>query len=64
MSTVAKGDRVLVSGVIGCGVCAPCRAGDVVVCRNAGTKVFGTSLELHGGQAEAVAVPAADSSSK
>ena len=57
-----KGDRVLVSGVIGCGVCPPCRAGDVVVCRNAGTKVFGTSLELHGGQAEAVAVPAADAS--
>ena len=32
------------------------------MCRNAGTKVFGTSLELHGGQAEAVAVPAADAS--
>lgn len=62
VTTVGKGDRVLVSGVIGCGVCPPCRAGDVVVCRNAGTKVFGTSLELAGGQAEAVAVPAADSS--
>ena len=60
--TVRKGDRVLVSGVIGCGTCSACRAGDVVVCRNAGTKVFGTSLELAGGQAEAVAVPAADSS--
>jgi threonine dehydrogenase-like Zn-dependent dehydrogenase len=58
--TVAKGDRVLVSGVIGCGVCPPCRAGDVVVCQNAGTRVFGTSLDLAGGQAEAVAVPAAD----
>ena len=34
----------------------------MVVCTNAGTKVFGTSLELHGGQAEAVAVPAADAS--
>jgi alcohol dehydrogenase len=60
--TVRAGDRVLVSGVIGCGVCAACRAGDVVVCQNAGTKVFGTSLELPGGQAEAVAVPAADAS--
>jgi alcohol dehydrogenase len=60
--TVAKGDRVLVSGVIGCGVCAACRAGDVAVCGNAGTQVFGTTLELAGGQAEAVAVPAADSS--
>jgi threonine dehydrogenase-like Zn-dependent dehydrogenase len=58
--TVAKGDRVLVSGVIGCGVCPACRAGDVVVCANAGTRVFGTSLDLAGGQAEAVAVPAAD----
>src|SRR3546814_8252162 len=37
--TVAKGDRVLVSGVIGCGHCPECRAGDIVVCRNAGTKV-------------------------
>jgi threonine dehydrogenase-like Zn-dependent dehydrogenase len=60
--TVRAGDRVLVSGVIGCGICASCRAGDVVVCQNAGTKVFGTSLELPGGQAEAVAVPAADAS--
>ena len=62
VTTVGPGDRVLVSGVIGCGVCPPCRIGDVGVCANAGTKVFGTSLELHGGQAEAVAVPAADAS--
>lgn len=62
VTTVGKGDRVLVSGVIGCGRCAPCRAGDVVVCENSGTKVFGTSLELPGGQAEAVGVPAADAS--
>jgi threonine dehydrogenase-like Zn-dependent dehydrogenase len=60
--SVRPGDRVLVSGVIGCGVCAPCRAGDPVVCMRAGTRVFGTSLELPGGQAEAVAVPAADAS--
>ena len=62
VQTVRAGDRVLVSGVIGCGRCQACRAGDVVVCLNAGTKVFGTSLELAGGQAEAVAVPAADTS--
>ncbi|MGK2948776.1 MAG: zinc-binding dehydrogenase [Acidimicrobiales bacterium] len=62
VTTVGKGDRVLVSGVVGCGVCPPCRAGDNVTCLNNGTKVFGTSLELHGGQAEAVAVPAADAS--
>lgn len=58
--TVGVGDRVLVSGVIGCGRCAACRVGDVVVCHEAGTRVFGTSLDLAGGQAEAVAVPAAD----
>ncbi|HVV35386.1 MAG TPA: alcohol dehydrogenase catalytic domain-containing protein [Acidimicrobiales bacterium] len=58
--TVSKGDRVLVSGVIGCGVCPACRAGDVVVCLNNGTQVFGVTPILAGGQAEAVAVPAAD----
>jgi threonine dehydrogenase-like Zn-dependent dehydrogenase len=62
VTSVTKGDRVLVSGVIGCGTCPPCRAGDVVLCLRSGMKVFGTSLELHGGQAEAVAVPAADAS--
>jgi threonine dehydrogenase-like Zn-dependent dehydrogenase len=62
VTTVAAGDRVLVSGVIGCGACEACRAGDVVVCQRNGLRVFGTSLELPGGQAEAVAVPAADSS--
>ena len=58
--TVKKGDRVLVSGVIGCGLCPSCRAGDVVVCETSNTQVFGVGPMLHGGQAEAVAVPAAD----
>ncbi len=62
VTTVRAGDRVLVSGVIGCGQCGPCRAGDPVVCRGTGTRIFGTGLELHGGQAEAVGVPAADAS--
>jgi threonine dehydrogenase-like Zn-dependent dehydrogenase len=62
VTTVGRGDRVLVSGVIGCGRCGPCRAGDPVVCRNDGLQIFGTGLELAGGQAEAVAVPAADAS--
>lgn len=60
--TVGKGDRVLVSGVIGCGQCVACLARDPVVCRNAGLRVFGTSADLHGGQAEAAAVPAVDTS--
>jgi threonine dehydrogenase-like Zn-dependent dehydrogenase len=58
--TVKAGDRVLVSGVIGCGHCVACLARDPGVCRDGGAKVFGASLELHGGQAEAVAVPAVD----
>lgn len=60
--TVKKGDRVLVSGVIGCGTCPACRAGDPVVCMNSGTQIFGVGPMLHGGQAEAVSVPAADAS--
>ncbi|HSL56795.1 MAG TPA: alcohol dehydrogenase catalytic domain-containing protein [Acidimicrobiales bacterium] len=55
------GDRVLVSGVIGCGACDGCRAGDPVRCVT-GPKVFGTNIELPGGQAEYAAVPAADMS--
>ena len=62
VATVKRGDRVLVSGVIGCGRCVACLGRDPVVCRNQGTRVFGTSLDLAGGQAEAVGVPAADAS--
>jgi 2-desacetyl-2-hydroxyethyl bacteriochlorophyllide A dehydrogenase len=55
------GDRVLVSGVIGCGTCAACLRLDPVVCSGGKAgKVFGTGPDLHGGQSEAVAVPAAD----
>ncbi len=57
---VRAGDRVLVSGVIGCGACARCLRGEVVRCERQGTKVFGVGPELPGGQAEAVAVPGAD----
>jgi 2-desacetyl-2-hydroxyethyl bacteriochlorophyllide A dehydrogenase len=62
VTSVKAGDRVLVSGVVGCGRCTECRRGDPVTCLNGGLKVFGTSLDLWGGQAEAVGVPAADSS--
>jgi alcohol dehydrogenase len=53
------GDRVLVSGVIGCGRCAACLARDPVRCA-IGSRIFGTGPDLAGGQAELVAVPAAD----
>ena len=58
--TVGVGDRVLVSGVIGCGRCGPCRAGQPSRCATNQMAVFGTTPELPGGQAEALAVPAAD----
>jgi alcohol dehydrogenase len=54
------GDRVMVSGVIGCGECSECAAGRVVRCPVAPSRVFGTTSALPGGQAEAVAVPVAD----
>ena len=54
------GERVLVSGVIGCGECRACAGGHPVRCERHGVRVFGNSRELPGGQAEAVAVPAAD----
>jgi 2-desacetyl-2-hydroxyethyl bacteriochlorophyllide A dehydrogenase len=52
------GDRVLTASVAGCGHCAGCATGDPVTCIE-GPKVFGSGA-LPGGQATAVAVPAAD----
>ena len=57
---LARGDRVLVSGVIGCGVCGPCLAGQPNVCLADQAAAFGTTPALPGGQAEAMAVPFAD----
>jgi threonine dehydrogenase-like Zn-dependent dehydrogenase len=56
----ARGDRVLVSGVIGCGTCGPCLAGQPNICLNDKAAAFGTVPDLPGGQAEAMAVPFAD----
>lgn len=60
VSRFRTGDRVLVSGVIGCGDCAPCRLGRVTACERGGAAVFGTNRGLPGAQAEALAVPHAD----
>ena len=59
--TLHRGDRVLVSGVVGCGVCRPCLAGQPNVCEAGQAAAFGTTAGLPGGQAEAMAVPFADS---
>jgi len=58
--TLRVGDRVIVSGIVGCGRCRPCVAGDPALCEGGGMTVFGTTLGLPGGQAEALAVPKAD----
>ncbi|MDZ7675205.1 MAG: alcohol dehydrogenase catalytic domain-containing protein [Acidimicrobiales bacterium] len=58
--TVAVDDRVLVSGVVGCGACKECVSGWPMRCLNGGSQVFGVSPDLDGSQAEYVAVPAAD----
>ena len=56
--TTKVGDRVLVSSVAGCGHCAGCATLDPIRCYD-GPKIFGSGF-LGGGQATAVAVPAAD----
>lgn len=56
----ARGDRVIVPGVIGCGECDSCRRGYVVGCLRTANKVYGFSPDLPGGQAEAIRVPNAD----
>lgn len=58
VTRVAVGDRVLTASVTGCGHCAGCAQGDPVCCVE-GPQVFGSGM-LPGGQATAVAVPAAD----
>jgi 2-desacetyl-2-hydroxyethyl bacteriochlorophyllide A dehydrogenase len=55
-----KGQRVIVPGVLGCGDCGACQLGYPVGCLNTFQKVYGTSLELPGAQAEFLAVPGAD----
>ena len=56
----AVGDRVLVPASSGCTTCAPCRRGWVMGCETGSNSCYGLSASLQGSQAEAVAVPAAD----
>ena len=56
----AVGDRVLVSAVVACGTCPACRRGDPIRCAVTGPIALGTTLAMDGGQAELLAVPAAD----
>jgi 2-desacetyl-2-hydroxyethyl bacteriochlorophyllide A dehydrogenase len=58
VTRVGFGDRVLAASVTGCGRCAGCATGNPITCVR-GMQVFGSGV-LGGGQATAVAVPAAD----
>ena len=56
----AVGDRVLIPGSTGCSSCDFCQRGLVGLCANGMSGCYGLSYRLQGSQAEAVAVPAAD----
>ncbi len=55
-----SGDRVLIPGSTGCTTCVPCLKGEVFFCENGKAGCYGLSHQLEGSQAEAVAVPSAD----
>ena len=54
------GDRVLLPAGTGCNRCAPCLAGDIGNCELGLTNCYGLGHRLQGSQAQAVAVPFAD----
>ena len=54
------GDRVLVAASAGCAECASCRRGRVLRCEKRQAAAYGLGPGLQGSQAQAVAVPAAD----
>lgn len=55
-----SGDRIMLSGAVGCGQCRQCLAGYVTNCELGQTGCFGLSSALQGCQAEAIRVPFAD----
>lgn len=61
VNTFSVGDRVLVPGSTGCNTCRQCRKGFVFMCENGLAGCYGLSHNLQGSQAQAVAVPFADS---
>jgi 2-desacetyl-2-hydroxyethyl bacteriochlorophyllide A dehydrogenase len=54
------GDKIMVSGAVGCGDCARCFSGQVERCLKGMMGCYGLSAALQGGQAEALRVPMAD----
>ena len=55
---VKSGDKVMLSGLTSkaCGLCANCKAGKPFYCHRQQIGIYGNSLALHGGQAEAILV--------
>ena len=60
VSTVAKGDRVLLSCITACGRCRFCKEGHYGLCAGGGGWIFGHTID--GVQAEYARVPFADTS--
>ncbi|MGE4322173.1 MAG: zinc-binding dehydrogenase [Sphingobium sp.] len=56
------GDQVMISAAVGCGLCAPCLAGDINRCRTFDhMHVYGIGDGLEGIQSEAFVIPSGDS---
>jgi threonine dehydrogenase-like Zn-dependent dehydrogenase len=60
VTTLKVGDKVMLSGAVGCGRCRSCLSGQIKRCENKATDVFGVGQGLEGCQAEAIRVPAGD----
>jgi alcohol dehydrogenase len=67
ITTLKRGQRVVVAGTVACGNCYYCRQGQVAQCEMSGAAVFGFGtnaagklLNLGGAQAQALRVPMAD----
>jgi len=55
-----SGDRVMLSGAVGCGACVHCLSGQIARCENGGMRIYGLGRGLQGCQAEAIRVPVGD----
>ncbi|MBZ9646871.1 alcohol dehydrogenase catalytic domain-containing protein [Sphingobium sp. 3R8] len=60
VSDLKVGDKVMLAGSVGCGLCRPCLSGEIKRCDNKASDVYGIGQGLEGCQAEAVRVPHAD----
>ena len=63
VKTARVGDRLLVAGGAGCGLCQHCRAGDVRRCTGTTPLAYGISPLMQGGQADYLEVFSADAAS-